>query len=223
MRFTDRYASLLGGSLRTLVKRESDRRRFAGSAFEWLFHPYLGEELVALAFRFSQDSEILSIAAVVFDQRQVYTRSAWVATLADEARIKRRRQRPSNDQHCIARHCIAQHRIFAPLPPTAENIAALAEFIGNRPVVGWGLGRALAPINRLFNARLGFELPNAQVDVARLYQRKARRSPVEPQAASFSQALSHSRLALPWPSLLGEASACALLYMRLKRDAALEV
>ncbi|WP_447527828.1 DNA polymerase III subunit epsilon [Vreelandella sp. TE19] len=218
MRFTDRYAPLLGGSLRTLVKRESDRRRFAGSAFEWLFHPYLGEEFVALAFRFSQESESLSIAAVVFDQRQVYTRSAWVATLADEAPIKRSRQRPSID-----RHCIAQHRIAAPLPPTAENIATLAEFIGNRPVVGWGLGRALAPINRLFNARLGFELPNAQVDVARLYQRKARRSPVEVQAASFSQALSHSRLALPWPSLLGEASACALLYMRLKRDAALEV
>ncbi|WP_447555347.1 DNA polymerase III subunit epsilon [Vreelandella sp. EE22] len=214
MRLMDQHISLFGGSLRTLFKRESDRRRCMGSSFEWLFHPYLGEELVALAFRFVPDEQILSVAAVVFDQRRVHTRTAWVATLADLTRVKR---------GALKDHS-ARHGTTALMSPTVENISALAEFIGNRPVVGWDINEAVAPINRLFNARLGFDLPNTQVDVAKLYQRKQKRSHVEPwAAASFNQALGQSRLPVQaWPSLLSEASACALLYMRLQRDAALE-
>ncbi|MFG6665977.1 DNA polymerase III subunit epsilon [Halomonas sp. HNIBRBA4712] len=213
MRLTDRHFTVFGHSLRTLFKRESDRRRFAGSSFEWLFHPYLGEELVALAFRFAPADPMLSVAAVVFNERRVHTRSAWVATLADEPLLQSR---------ALRRHS-ARHQTPSQIVATADHIAALAEFIGNRPVVGWGLDRALCPINRLFNERLGFELPNAQVDIERLYQRKQKRARIEAQTASLMEALTQSRLAAPgWPSLLSEASACALLYMRLKRDAALE-
>ncbi len=79
------------------------------------------------------------------------------------------------------------------------------------------------PINRLFNERLGFELPNTQVDIERLYLRQLKRSPVDPQTPDFGRALDQSRLPLlGGTSLLGEASACALLYMRLTRDAELE-
>ncbi|UYG00555.1 MULTISPECIES: DNA polymerase III subunit epsilon [unclassified Halomonas] len=214
MQLTTRHFSLFGGSLRSLFKRESDRRRLAGSPFEWLFHPYLGEELVALAFRFAPTDPILSVAAVVFNERRVLTQNAWVATLAD--------------RHTVARRALRRHQVEHPTPalmaPTAENIATLAEFIGNRPVVGWGLDQTLGPVNRLFDQRLGFELPNAQVDIERLYQRRQKRSSIDPRLApDLDQALRHARLTPPGAtSLLGEASACALLYMRLTRDAALE-
>ncbi|MFI0472382.1 DNA polymerase III subunit epsilon [Halomonas sp. HMF6819] len=197
-----------------MFKRESDRRRLTGSPFEWLFHPYLGEELVALAFRFAPADPILSVAAVVFNERRVQTQSAWVATLAD--------------RHTVASRALRRHQVETPTPalmaPTAENIATLAEFIGNRPVVGWGLDQTLGPVNRLFDKRLGFELPNAQVDIERLYQRRQKRSPIDPRLApDLDQALRQARLAPPGAaSLLGEASACALLYMRLTRDSALE-
>ncbi|WP_252106286.1 MULTISPECIES: DNA polymerase III subunit epsilon [unclassified Halomonas] len=197
-----------------MFKRESDRRRLTGSPFEWLFHPYLGEELVALAFRFAPADPILSVAAVVFNERRVQTQSAWVATLAD--------------RHTVASRALRRHQVETPTPalmaPTAENIATLAEFIGNRPVVGWGLDQTLGPVNRLFDQRLGFELPNAQIDIERLYQRRQKRSPIDPRLApDLDQALRQARLAPPGAaSLLGEASACALLYMRLTRDSALE-
>ncbi|WP_386111040.1 DNA polymerase III subunit epsilon [Vreelandella malpeensis] len=208
----DRHFALFGGSLRTVFKRESDRRRCMGTPFEWLFHPYLGKELVALALRTADadaDADILSVAAVVFDERRVHTRSAWVVTLAD----------PGRTRHAT----LQRHGTASLLPSSPENVGALTEFIGNRPVVGWGLCDAMAPINRLLSDRLGFELPNTQVDVAKLYQRTLRRSHLEPVGpASFGEALARSRLPAPGgASLLGEASACALLYMRLQRDAAL--
>lgn len=43
MRLLDRHMTLFSGSLRTLLQRESDRRRWADSPYAWLFQPYMGK------------------------------------------------------------------------------------------------------------------------------------------------------------------------------------
>ncbi len=206
MRLLDRHVGLLSGSLRTLVQRESDRRRFADTPHGWLFQPYMGEEAVALACRESQARPgELRVAAVVLTPRRVLTSHAWSDTLTTKG------------EHMPHR----QERDDAPASSvdSGARIEALAEFIGNRPVVGWQLDALLAPLGRMFKASLGFGLPNAQVDLARLHARQLRR--LHPQAEvgpSINEALSCWSLPLAWPSVHSEATAAALLYQRLQSE-----
>lgn len=203
MRLLDRHVGLLSGSLRTLVQRESDRRRFADTPHGWLFQPYMGEEAVALACRESQARPgELRVAAVVLTPRRVQTSQAWGDTLVmvDDPLSHRQEQ-------------------GAVPVALAARVEALAEFIGNRPVVGWQLDTLLAPLGRMFKATLGFGLPNAQVDLARLHARQLRR--LHPQAVvgpSMNEALSCWSLPLAWPSVQSEATAAALLYQRLQSE-----
>ncbi|MGO3216565.1 MAG: DNA polymerase III subunit epsilon, partial [Halomonas sp.] len=94
----DRHVALFSGSLRTLLRRESDRRRCAGSPYAWLFQPYMGEELVALTCCVTPtgSSPVISLAAIVFNQQRILTSQAFVLTLgtpgqADNASLRRHR------------------------------------------------------------------------------------------------------------------------------------
>lgn len=213
MRLLDRHMSLLSGSLRTLMQRESDRRRWADSPYAWLFQPYMGEEMVALACQVSPgQAPVVSVAAVVLSPGRVQTSRAWVATLAEER---------NNNAPALRRH----HRLYATdmvLAPNAEHLGALAEFIGNRPLIGWQLGRSVEHLNLLFKAGLGFGLPNAQVDVGKLHYRQLRR--LHPQCETsgrLTEALARWQMpALQWMGVLGDATASALLYLRLQREIA---
>lgn len=211
MRLLDRHVTLFSGSLRTLLRRESDRRRCAGSPYAWLFQPYMGEELVALACYETpaSSSPVISLAAVVLSQHQVYTSRAFVMTLGsvkqpESARLRR--------HHLLCEAGTVQ-------PPSSDNLSALVEFIGNRPIVGWQLEQRMGALNSLLRKRLHFALPNAQVDVAKLHQRQLRRLHPEVEATgSFAQALTCWQVpAMGVQSVLGEATASALLYMRLQR------
>lgn len=208
----DRHVALFSGSLRTLLRRESDRRRCADSPYAWLFQPYMGEELVALTCHVTPtvSSPVISLAAIVFNQQRILTSQAFVLSLgvagqADNASLRR-------------------HRLLCQAgeitPPSSGNLSALVEFIGNRPVVGWQLDQRIGALNALLSARLNFELPNAQVDVAKLHQRQLRRVHPEVDApSSFAQALACWQVPAMGAthSVLGEATASALLYMRLQR------
>ncbi|BBI53054.1 hypothetical protein HORIV_54750 [Vreelandella olivaria] len=171
----------------------------------------MGEELVALACTVtpSPSSPVISLAAVVLSQQQVHTSRAFVITLGcmkqPESKILRR-------HHLL---CEAG----AVLSPNGDNLNALVEFIGNRPIVGWQLEKRIGALNALLSKRLNFALPNAQVDVARLHQRQLRRLHPEVEApSSFAQALACWQVpAMDVQSVLGEATASALLYMRLQR------
>ncbi len=71
MRLLDRHMTLFSGSLRTLLQRESDRRRWADSPYAWLFQPYMGEEAVAMACQVSAvQPAVMSVAAVVLSPPQ---------------------------------------------------------------------------------------------------------------------------------------------------------
>lgn len=211
MRLLDRHVALFSGSLRTLLRRESDRRRCAESPYAWLFQPYMGEELVALACTVTPTAcvPIISLAAVVLSQQQVHTSRAFVITLGS---TKQPESATLRRHHLL---CEAG----AVLPPSSDNLGALVEFIGNRPIVGWQLEKRIGALNALLTKRLNFALPNAQVDVAKLHQRQLRRLHPEVEApSSFAQALACWQVpAMGVQSVLGEATASALLYMRLQR------
>ncbi|MGP9764966.1 DNA polymerase III subunit epsilon [Halomonas sp. AOP13-D3-9] len=211
MRLLDRHVGLFSGSLRTLLRRESDRRRCADSPYEWLFQPYMGEELVALACTTTPtlSSPVISLAAVVLSQQQVRTSRAFVMTLGST-------KQP--ESATLRRHYLLCEAGEVQ-PPSSDNLSALVEFIGNRPIVGWQLEQRIVALNRLLTKQLNFALPNAQVDVARLHQRQLRRLHPEVEApTSFAQALACWQVpAMGVQSVLGEATASALLYMRLQR------
>ena len=182
MRLLDRHVTLFSGSLRTLLRRESDRRRCADSPYAWLFQPYMGEELVALACSVtpSPASPVISLAAVVLSHQQVHTSQAFVVTLGS---VKQ------PDSATLRRHHLLCEAGEV-LPPNRDNLSALVEFIGNRPIVGWQLEQRIGALNGLLSKRLNFALPNAQVDVAKLHQRQLRRLHPEVEApSSFAQAL----------------------------------
>ena len=214
MRLLDRHMTLLSGSLRTLLQRESDRRRWADSPYAWLFQPYMGEESVAMACQVSDGQpNVVSVAAVVLSPRRVHTSRIWWATLSES---------PVPVSATLRRHQ-QLHATDTPRSPDIECLTELAEFIGNRPLVGWQLERTIEPLNGLFKRVLGFGLPNAQVDVAKLHGRQLRR--LHPQVdtlESLGEALTRWRLPrLIWPSVTSEATASALLYLRLQREISL--
>lgn len=211
LRLLDRHVGLFSGSLRTLLRRESDRRRCVDSPYAWLFQPYMGEELVALTCYATPTltSPVISLAAVVLSQQRVQTSRAFVLTLgtpgqADNASLRR------HQLLCQAGEITS---------PSRDNLNALVEFIGNRPIVGWQLDQRISALNALLSERLSFALPNAQVDVAKMHQRQLRRlHPEIEMPRRFSQALSCWQVpAVGIQSVLGEATASALLYMRLQR------
>ncbi|WP_159177956.1 MULTISPECIES: DNA polymerase III subunit epsilon [Halomonadaceae] len=211
MRLLDRHVTLFSGSLRTLLRRESDRRRCADSPYAWLFQPYMGEELVALACTATptQSSPVISVAAVVLSHQQVHTSRAFVITLGS---AKQPASATLRRHHLL---CEAGEILL----PNSDNLSALVEFIGNRPIVGWQLEKRIGALNALLSKRLNFALPNAQVDVAKLHQRQLRRLHPEVEApSSFAQALACWQVpVMGKQSVLGEATASALLYMRLQR------
>lgn len=214
MRLLDRHVALFSGSLRTLMRRESDRRRCADSPYAWLFQPYMGEELVALACTAmpTPTSPVISLAAVAMSQQQVRTSHAFVITLG----CARQPESATLRRH----HLLCQAGEV--MPPNRDNLSALVEFIGNRPIIGWKLEPRISALNALLSKQLGFSLPNAQIDVAKLHQRRLRRLHPEIDApSSFAQALTCWKVpALGMQSVLGEATASALLYMRLQRTMA---
>ncbi|MCH4812597.1 DNA polymerase III subunit epsilon [Vreelandella neptunia] len=211
MRLLDRHVALFSGSLRTLLRRESDRRRCADTPYAWLFQPYMGDELVALACMATPTASapVISLAAVVLSQQHVRTSRAFVLTLGTPGQA----ENASLRRH----HLLCQAGEVT--SPNSDNLNALVEFIGNRPIVGWQLDQRIGALNTLLSERLDFALPNAQVDVAKLHQRQLRRLHPEVEApSSFTQALACWQVpTMGMQSMLGEATASALLYMRLQR------
>ncbi|TVP47052.1 MAG: DNA polymerase III subunit epsilon [Halomonas sp.] len=211
MRLLDRHVALFSGSLRTLLRRESDRRRYADSPYGWLFQPYMGDESVALACHVTptSSSPLISLAAVVLSQQQVCTSRAFVTTIG-----------PAEHSGSVAlrRHQLLYQTEDAVLP-SSDNLSDLVEFIGNRPIVGWQLDQRISALNALLREKLDFALPNAQVDVEKLHQRQLRRlHPHVEMPSTFAQTLLCWQVpSVPIQSLLGQATASALLYMRLQR------
>ncbi|WP_136247491.1 3'-5' exonuclease [Halomonas borealis] len=177
--------------LKTL-RRLVDRHRHADGDYGWLFRPYTGEELVALAVQSSDDArhaEPLAIAAVCLRGDRVLTRESLELRLVTPqgrgAETPDRRSGDPDEEVTID-----------------QALARLLDFVGNRPLVSWRLDHDLAVLNRSLRRVLGFELPNAGIDLAQRYQRHHPASglevpSVDPQGvlgAAITTALMHRRL-----------------------------
>lgn len=213
MALLDRHVPFFNGSLRTLLRRESDRRRYANSPYAWLFQPYMGEELIALSCHGNQNA-VISVAAVPFTRQAIKTSDAYVMTLLpSEAAGRQPSLMPSQRQHQL-QHAPQRTEIM-----DKTSLSELVTHIGNRPLMGWGLRRQLNMLNQALNTHLGFALPNAQVDLSLLNRRELRRRQpyVDPPASLRHAAARYSIPLHPFSSVLDQATASALLYQRLQR------
>lgn len=198
------------------LRRAKDRRRHANGEYGWLFHPYTGDELVAIDCETTgvdtRTAEPVSIAAVkvrgdrVLASESLDLRLRRPASLTgDSIRVHGLRGIDLDDGECLD-----------------EALAKLLDFIGNRPLLGWHLDFDLAILNRQLRPRFGFELPNSGIDVAQLYHRQLRRSAMEPDPATIRFDTVAQVLDVPVMgrhTALGDAVTTALMYLKLERGA----
>jgi DNA polymerase III subunit epsilon len=196
------------------LRRAKDRRRHANGEYGWLFHPYTGDELVAIDCETTgvdtRTAEPVSIAAVkvrgdrVLASESLDLRIRRPASLTgDSIRIHGLRGIDLDDGECLD-----------------EALAKLLDFIGNRPLLGWHLDFDLAILNRQLRPRFGFELPNSGIDVAQLYHRQLRRSAMEPDPTTIRFDTVAEVLDVPVMgrhTALGDAVTTALMYLKLER------
>ena len=198
-----------------VLRRASDRRRHASGEYAWLFHPYTGDELVAIDCETTgvdlRTAEPVSIGAVkvrgdrVLTSESLHLHLKRPATLTgDSIRVHGLRGIDLDDGVSLE-----------------EALTKLLDFVGNRPLLGWRLYFDLAILNRQIRPRFGFDLPNMGVDVAQLYHRQQRRSVMEPEPRSQRFEEVAETLGVPVMgrnTALGDAVTTALMYLRLERE-----
>ncbi|GAA0619159.1 3'-5' exonuclease [Halomonas beimenensis] len=198
--------------LKTL-RRVVDRHRHAHGRYGWLFRPYTGEEMVAIAVqatgRDPRHAEPLAIAAVRIRGDRVLTSESL------ELRLKR----PGSLSGEAIRHHGLRGIDLDEGMTIDEALARLLDFVGNRPLVGWRLDRELSLLNRQLRQAFGFDLPNAGIDLAQVYERRQRHHhPQLEPSPRFEQVA--ERLGVPVMgrhSALGTAVTTALIHLRLAR------
>ncbi|MBZ0329866.1 3'-5' exonuclease [Halomonas sp. ANAO-440] len=196
------------------LRRAKDRRRHANGEYGWLFHPYTGDELVAIDCETTgvdtRTAEPVSIAAVKVRGDRV---------LASESLDLRLRRPASLTGDSIRVHGLRGIDLDDGESP-GEALAKLLEFIGNRPLLGWHLDFDLAILNRQLRPLFGFELPNTGIDVAQLYHRQLRRSAMDPDPTTIRFDTVAEILGVPVMgrnTALGDAVTTALMYLKLER------
>ena len=152
-----------------VLRRAADRRRHANGDYAWLFHPYTGDEMVVIDTETTgldtRSAELVSIAAVKVRGDRVLTSESLDLRLARPASL-------CGDS--IRIHGLRGIDLEGGMA-VDEALERLLDFVGNRPLVGWHLDFDLAILNRELRPRVGFELPNATIDVAQHYLRRLRR------------------------------------------------
>lgn len=193
------------------LRRASDRRRQANGEYGWLFTPYTGDEMVAIDCETTgldtREAELVSLAAVRLKGDRVLTSQSLDLRLA----------RPAS----LTGDSIRIHGLRGVDLEGGDSIeAALAQFldfVGNRPLVGWYLEFDLAILNRYLRAHLGFELPNARVEVSRVYAKAVRRRQPEliPNLRFEAVAKALEVPVMGRHTALGDAVTTALMYTRV--------
>lgn len=197
-----------------MLKRLIQRCRHGGGPFRHLFEVPDGQELMALDCETTgldvRHAELVSVAAVPIRHGRACTGAALDLRLRAPASL---------DAASIRIHRLRNLDLADGLEPD-DALDQLIGFIGNRPLVGWCLNFDLAVINRYSRARLGFDLPNPQVELSELYRRhQQRRRPEALPELRFDAAA--RQLGVPLlerHSARGDAATAALMYLRLKRQ-----
>jgi DNA polymerase-3 subunit epsilon len=174
--------------------------------------PYELPEVVSLDLETSsldpRTAEILSIAAVPVRDRRVmlserFERIVRASAAVDPEAVKYHRLRPVDIEHGV---------------PPGEAVAALMDWLDERPLLGYCTGFDCTMIERTLAQSGGGRLDGLRLDLRELYRRRAlRRNPDD----SPSQALDEILAALGVPPVarhtaLGDATAVAMAFLELK-------
>lgn len=147
--------------------------------------PYQGDEVMAIDCETtgldSRHAELVSIAAVPVKQGRVLSSQALDIKL----------QAPES----LEGSSIRIHRLRPVDLEEGESVVAaleqLLDVIGNRPLVGWCVDFDVAMINRYLRPLLGFDLPNATIELSSLYQKKC---------VTGNRNWSRTCTSMPWPT-----------------------
>lgn len=195
------------------LRRYADRHRHAHGPYGHLFLPYEGGDVVALDCETtgldSRHAELVSIAAVPVRAGRV------CASESMDVHFK--------PPESLSSDSITIHRLRPVDLDEGEEIAdtleALLAFIGNRPVVGWCIDFDVAMINRYLRPLLGFDLPNATIELSLLYQKKMRywQPEMEPDLRFEAMAKALQVPMMARHSARGDAVTAGLMYLQLQR------
>ena len=181
------------------LRRAADRRRQADGHYGWLFNPYTGDEMVAIGCETSgldpRTADLISIGAVRLTSERVLTTDSLDLCLRGD-----------------------NHDEGETLGAALET---LLDFIGNRPLLGWRIDFDREVIDRHLRPHLGFDLPNAMLDMAQVYRRETRRTRSQREPDPCFEALARN-IGMPITSqraALSEALTTASMYVHLKKDA----
>lgn len=194
------------------LRRRWLRWRHRHNPWRELLAPYRGNDLVSLDLETTgldpRTDEILSIAAVPI-RAGVVRLSERFACLVQPGR--------DFDIDSIRHHRLRPADVAAGLAPP-EAVAALLQWLGNRPLLGYHVGFDCAMLNRHATAVTGFALANARVDLLRTYERRLRRArPTGDLDLRFGNVL--HELGLPElgrHTALGDATTTALAWLALQ-------
>ncbi|MDR5904685.1 3'-5' exonuclease [Franzmannia qiaohouensis] len=197
------------------LRRASDRRRHAEGEYGWLFHPYTGNEMVAIDCETTgldtRSAELVSIAAVKVRDGRVLTSES----------LDLRLQRPASLNGDSIRIHGLRGIDLAGGDCVEEALDKLLDFIGNRPLMGWCLDFDIAILNRHLRPRFGFDLPNSLIEVSQRYVRDLRRAhpEIEPNLRFEAVAKALDVPVIGRHTALGDAVTAALMYLRLEKGA----
>ncbi|PAU76201.1 3'-5' exonuclease [Halomonas salipaludis] len=197
------------------LRRASDRRRHAEGEYGWLFHPYTGNEMVAIDCETTgldtRCAELVSIAAVKVRDGRVLTSES----------LDLRLQRPASLNGDSIRIHGLRGIDLAGGDCVEEALDKLLDFIGNRPLMGWCLDFDITILNRHLRPRFGFDLPNSLIEVSQRYVRDLRRAhpEIEPNLRFEAVAKALDVPVIGRHTALGDAVTAALMYLRLEKGA----
>jgi DNA polymerase III subunit epsilon len=145
------------------IRRRVDQYRLRDPTFRFLFERPPSDEVVAIDCETTgldtRRDEIVSVAAVPIHGSRILASRRFQATVRPSARMKAE----AIKVHRLREGDVAGGRSIEDVLPQ------LLQFIGPRPLIGYCLEFDIAMINRPMRRLLGIELPNARIEVSRLY------------------------------------------------------
>lgn len=186
--------------------------RHRHSPWAGLLAPHPGKELISLDLETTglnpRVDEILSIAAVPIRAGVVYVSERFTCLVQpgrpfDIESIRHHRLRPTDVAEGMA-------------PP--EAVAALLQWLGNRPLLGYHVSFDCAMLNRHVASITGFPLANVRHDLLRAYESRLRRSrPTGDLDLCFAAVLRDLGIPeLGRHTALGDATSTALAWLALQ-------
>jgi DNA polymerase-3 subunit epsilon len=194
------------------IRRRVDQYRLRDPAFRFRFDKPRPDEVVAIDCETTgldtRRDEIVTIAAVPIHGRRILASRRFEATVRPSARMK---------AEAIKTHRLREGDV-AGGRRVEDVLPELLRFIGSRPLVGYYVEFDVAMINKTVRRLFGIELPNARIEVSRLYYE--RKYGDAPPGAKFELRFAAILADLGLPALdqhdaLSDAVMTAMMYVCL--------